>query len=82
MENLLTGRGVGKGEYRYLVRREREEERYGQKALLEKFSYYVVVTNHKGKVESLMKTHGGVEEPRREGAGNLLMSSAAWGFHG
>ena len=48
-----------KKEYRYLVRREREKEKQGQKALFEKYSYYVVVTNKEGEVKALMKTHAG-----------------------
>jgi len=44
---------------RYLVRREREKEKQGQKALFEKYSYYVVVTNKEGEVKALMKTHAG-----------------------
>jgi hypothetical protein len=48
-----------KKECRYLVRREREKEKQGQKALFEKYSYYVVVTNKKGEVKALMKAHAG-----------------------
>jgi hypothetical protein len=43
--------------YRYLVRREREKEKHGQKGLFEKYSYYVVVTNKEGEVKPLMKAH-------------------------
>jgi len=43
--------------YRYLVRREREKEKQGQKALFEKYSYYVVVTSRQGDVKALMKEH-------------------------
>jgi hypothetical protein len=44
---------------RYLVRREREKEKQGQKALFEKYSYYVVVTDKEGEVKALMKAHAG-----------------------
>ena len=44
-------------EYRYLIRRERKEEKHGQKALFDRFSYYVVVTNLEGEVKALMKEH-------------------------
>jgi len=43
--------------YRYLVRREREKEKHGQKGLFDKYSYYVVVTNKEGEVKPLMKAH-------------------------
>jgi len=45
--------------YRYLVRREREKEKHGQKGLFEKYSYYVVVTDKEGEVKPLMKAHAG-----------------------
>jgi len=48
-----------KKESRYLVRREREKEKHGQKGLFEKYSYYVVVTNKEGEVKPLMKAHAG-----------------------
>lgn len=43
--------------YRYLVRREREKERDGQKALFETFTYSVVATNRAGEVKAFMKEH-------------------------
>lgn len=46
-----------KKEYRYLIRRERKKEKHGQKALFDRFSYYVVVTNLEGEVKDLMKEH-------------------------
>jgi hypothetical protein len=43
--------------YRYLVRREREEEKDGQGTLLERFSYYMVVTNREGQGKVLLENH-------------------------
>lgn len=43
--------------YRYLVRREREKGKHGQKGLFEKYSYYVVVTSRQGETKALMKEH-------------------------
>jgi hypothetical protein len=44
-------------EYRFLVRREREQEKKGQTTLFEPFSHYVVVTNRRGDVRALMESH-------------------------
>ena len=55
----FTYKPVGwKKEHWYLVWGERGEEKYGHKALFEKFSYYAVVTNCEGEVQILMKTPG------------------------
>lgn len=43
--------------YRYLVRRERQKEKHGQKGLFEKYSYYVVVTSRQGETKACMKEH-------------------------
>ena len=45
--------------YRYLIKREKVKDKHGQKALFEKFSYYVVVTDKEGEVKPLMKAHAG-----------------------
>ncbi len=44
-------------EYRFLVRRERQQEKRGQTTLFEPFSYYVVATNRQGAVKALMESH-------------------------
>lgn len=43
--------------YRYLVRRERQKEKHGQKGLFEKYAYYVVVTSRQGETKACMKEH-------------------------
>jgi hypothetical protein len=43
--------------YRYLVRREREEEKGNQGAFFERFAYYAVVTNRAGEAQALMEEH-------------------------
>lgn len=44
-------------EYRYLIRRKKEEEKDGQGAFFEKFSYYIVVTQREGEVKTLLEEH-------------------------
>ncbi|HHT9121991.1 MAG TPA: IS1380 family transposase [Candidatus Wunengus sp. YC63] len=46
-------------EYRYLVKRKREKNKTGQRSLFKsaEYSCYAVVTNRKGNVQELMKTH-------------------------
>lgn len=46
-------------EYRYLAKRKREKNKTGQRPLFKStaYSYYAVVTNCKGNVQALMKTH-------------------------